>query len=77
MVMSRVKRKRSVENIVDLIYAELERDGAKTPNEIALAIKANFQTVKKWLDLIVAIQGKRKLVVETGKRITLVRLEKP
>nr|MDO8112050.1 hypothetical protein [Candidatus Sigynarchaeota archaeon] len=74
--MSKVKRHKDPKTIINEIYAELEKDGAKTPNEIALKMKANMQTIKRWVDLIKYIQTKPKLIVESGTRITLIRIEK-
>jgi DeoR/GlpR family transcriptional regulator of sugar metabolism len=67
---------RHPETIIDQIYAELQQDGTMTPNQIALKLKANTQTIKRWLDLIKLVQSKPKLIMETGSRITLVRIEK-
>jgi len=39
-------------------------------------MKANIQTVQRWARLIHYIQGKPRLMMEQGKRVTLLRIEK-
>nr|MDO8113290.1 hypothetical protein [Candidatus Sigynarchaeota archaeon] len=63
-------------SIVTQIYDVLKQGGAKTTNEIAIAINSNTSTVKKWVDLIETVQRFDKLVVERAKNITVVRLER-
>ncbi len=72
---ARRSTRKSNDEIIDAIFAELEGTGAKTPNEIAIALKANTQTIKRWLDIIKHVQSKPRLVLETGARFTLARID--
>ncbi len=62
-------------SIVRQIIDVLADRKARTTNEIALAIKSNTSTVKKWVDLVVLAQDLPKLKVERTKNVTLVRLD--
>lgn len=64
------------ESLVRRIFQELGRNGAKSTNEIALSIKSNTTTVKKWVDLIEMIQGMPRVIVERTNYVTVVRLKK-
>ncbi|HME50786.1 MAG TPA: hypothetical protein VKM55_01085 [Candidatus Lokiarchaeia archaeon] len=74
--MSKIKGRKDPKTIIDQIYNELEKGGTKTTNQIAVKMKANTQTVKRWVDLVRYIQTKPKLMVESGDRITLVRIDR-
>jgi len=63
-------------SIVERIYAELFKNGAKSTNEIALAINSNTKTVKNYIKLIELIQQKPPIIVERTRNITVVRVEK-
>ncbi len=72
---SKLKSRKSPEDIVRAIFAELEKGGTKTPNEIGVAISTNTQTVKRGLEIIKIVQSKPKVIVESGAKFTLIRLE--
>lgn len=68
--------RKSPESIVNQIFEELFKNGAKSTNEIATAMKSNIKTIKNYIKLIEIIQHKPTIIVERTKNITVVRIER-
>lgn len=73
--MIKVARK-NPESIVKQIFEELLKNGAKSTNEIAIAMNSDTRTIKNYVDLIELVQHEPPIVVERTKNVTVVRIEK-
>jgi len=68
--------KKKPADIVNRIFHELSINGARSTNEIAMALKSNTSTVKSYIELIETIQKAPKVIVERATNVTIVRLDK-